>query len=51
MDLHPVLIDTKLPTVGRENEMKQLHRLLGGRYVNASAPGLEAILSAVESAG
>lgn len=49
-DAHPVLIDTKLPVVGRENEMKQLYRVLGGHYVNASAPGLDTILGAVESA-
>jgi Mg-chelatase subunit ChlD len=46
--VHPVLIDTKLPEVGKENEMKQLHYLLGGKYINASAPAIGAILDAVE---
>lgn len=36
-DIHAVLIDTKLPKVGKENEMKSLHRVIGGRYINASA--------------
>jgi magnesium chelatase subunit D len=48
-DIHAVLIDTKLPKVGKENEMKSLHRVIGGRYINASAPGLEAILEAVDA--
>lgn len=48
LSVEPVYIDTKRPAVGKENEMRRLQRLSGGRYLNASAPGLGTILEAIE---
>ena len=49
LKVEKVFIDTKLPVVGKVNEMRQLARESGGRYFNLSNPGVGAVLSAVEA--
>lgn len=48
LPVEKIFIDTKLPSVGKENEMRRLQRESGGRYLNLSNPEVSTVLSAVE---